>query len=808
MDILDNILDLDTYGLKYTQTYYDIHQQEITIEILKRDYEWGVSGLIFLGDGVSMQKNFADEDFFNTIVATQFQLNLAVITGISYREFSEVDNREFLVLLKRNNVYIAFGYIIPETYEENWGAYPHSVSVTVSDGLGQLKDVLFENNDGTKIIGMQRVSDIVSFILDKTGLWDWATGFWIDYIPIRNYYVQSGNEIYGCLYNLYVETSRFYEMNCEEVLTDLLSSFNAKIVQVNTGFMIYCPDEFTSSIGQMYNRQGELKTSAVSYGHTYEINGAVMNGKIAGRADLKIETNPKEIQIIQKKEFQNIVGEIPITDWVPIEFTSNMNFEIVEDVVMFNCERFHAAEQYANCIRLKIKKQEFPFMYGIATISFDYIFKGTVPDDTDMEYIINAIISRDAYVPDWSVNYPSKFTVNKTGNWENCSMEIRTYPTSSSLFIAITQAPTSYTLFEIKNLQIIYKQPPWTGRTEFQEEYVDTINNKSKNTKTLQYEKYYGNRISGDNILELEEYAFANQFFCYRSGISLGWWLASGLWRNLNDSTLTNLTTFIRDKYSSFYQTNKKRISLGIANLDESNQLQPYSKMLLPQLELQCYLLGYEWNLKTDTYSIEVLEQAVYLEPTFDYYVFLGTRQVIYTRDAVVIGQLYGGGVVAYVLQSGDPGYDADYCKGFIVPETDQSVAQVGSNLTDLAGTSNDLGTGQANTTAIIGQVGHTDSAAKLCNDTVVETYSDWYLPSRDELKKCYDNKGIIGGFSSALYWTSSEASAHQFIAVNMADGSFNNYTKTNIGRVRAMRSFSIALNSLVIYNPALDNPS
>ncbi len=53
---------------------------------------------------------------------------------------------------------------------------------------------------------------------------------------------------------------------------------------------------------------------------------------------------------------------------------------------------------------------------------------------------------------------------------------------------------------------------------------------------------------------------------------------------------------------------------------------------------------------------------------------------------------------------------------------TDQSALQIWSNIVDiLIGTTSDLiGTGQANTTAIIGQAGHITSAAKLCNDLII----------------------------------------------------------------------------------------
>jgi hypothetical protein len=57
-------------------------------------------------------------------------------------------------------------------------------------------------------------------------------------------------------------------------------------------------------------------------------------------------------------------------------------------------------------------------------------------------------------------------------------------------------------------------------------------------------------------------------------------------------------------------------------------------------------------------------------------------------------------------------------------PLIDQSTSQIWSNIVNAAigvtaqGTA--IGTGQANTTAIIGQAGHTSSAAKLCDDLVI----------------------------------------------------------------------------------------
>jgi hypothetical protein len=125
--------------------------------------------------------------------------------------------------------------------------------------------------------------------------------------------------------------------------------------------------------------------------------------------------------------------------------------------------------------------------------------------------------------------------------------------------------------------------------------------------------------------------------------------------------------------------------------------------------------------------------------------------------------------------------------------------AMAWSNITNVAvgasaqGTA--IGTGRANTTAIINQVGHTASAAKVCADYTVTvnsvTYDDWYLPSKDELNKLYINRVAIVGFASVYYWSSSEISAtnawSQSFATGIPDGGAK---KGYSGRVRAVRAF------------------
>lgn len=65
---------------------------------------------------------------------------------------------------------------------------------------------------------------------------------------------------------------------------------------------------------------------------------------------------------------------------------------------------------------------------------------------------------------------------------------------------------------------------------------------------------------------------------------------------------------------------------------------------------------------------------------------------------------------------------------------------------------------GSDNTAYIVAQGG--SPAAKKCADLVAGGYSDWYLPSRDELNAMFLVKNQVGGFNHPDYWSSTETGA------------------------------------------------
>jgi len=181
----------------------------------------------------------------------------------------------------------------------------------------------------------------------------------------------------------------------------------------------------------------------------------------------------------------------------------------------------------------------------------------------------------------------------------------------------------------------------------------------------------------------------------------------------------------------------------------------------------------------------------------------IANLQTQITNNAIRVGDFYGGGVVFYIFESGDTGYIAGETHGLIAAVADQSdgIQWYNGSYVTTGATGTAIGTGADNTTTIISVQGATETsyAAGLARAYTGGGYTDWFLPSKDELNKMYTNRATINttaasnsgsDFSNWYYWSSTENDGGNAWAQHFLSGYQYGVNKYSTRNVRAVRAF------------------
>lgn len=167
--------------------------------------------------------------------------------------------------------------------------------------------------------------------------------------------------------------------------------------------------------------------------------------------------------------------------------------------------------------------------------------------------------------------------------------------------------------------------------------------------------------------------------------------------------------------------------------------------------------------------------------------------------NALKIGDLHQGGIITYFFKDTDPGYVRGEQHGFVVSPEDVTKSTYWGcpGLSITKARAEFIGAGKANSAEIVRMCGTLNSAARLCANYTYGGFSDWFLPSKDELNQIYLQADKIGGMDKTdLYWSSTEYQGKTITDQNIAwlqlfiDGTYREARKNELYRVRAIHYF------------------
>jgi len=150
------------------------------------------------------------------------------------------------------------------------------------------------------------------------------------------------------------------------------------------------------------------------------------------------------------------------------------------------------------------------------------------------------------------------------------------------------------------------------------------------------------------------------------------------------------------------------------------------------------------------------------------------------------------GGLIFY-----DKGDNTDGWRYLEVASKDAGTAQWGAEGYDLSGTDTKVGTGKHNTDVIMYYMrgaGESGKAAQLAKQYTQGGYTDWFLPSKEELNLIYINLRLklLGDFSMGFFWSSSQNGRNGAWGQRFSDGIWDCYGDVNYSRNEKKNTYSI----------------
>ena len=266
-----------TYRTKFQLTFDDVKGNSRTVEILKKNYFGQIYEMIGTGEPVVIKWE-NDDDFYNSIIGSTCTLNLLVTDSDNYDDFMNFDEREFKVRVssgfadsgdvadiiwneeetlfnEANNIWSSEGdvdiywegFLVADTYREQFISKPYVLTLTAIDGLGTLDAfdapngaIALDSNDNPETSDSSQSNYDTAFyyiykILQNLDLnFDIA----IQNKIRKNFSVDTLTIFHDIFLNEFSLMDNFSKKNAKEILENILRITNSRIYQANGSWYI------------------------------------------------------------------------------------------------------------------------------------------------------------------------------------------------------------------------------------------------------------------------------------------------------------------------------------------------------------------------------------------------------------------------------------------------------------------------------------------------------------------------------------------------------------------------------------------
>jgi hypothetical protein len=245
-------------------------------------------------------------------------------------------------------------------------------------------------------------------------------------------------------------------------------------------------------------------------------------------------------------------------------------------------------------------------------------------------------------------------------------------------------------------------------------------------------------------------------------GLLIAQWSAQAQSITLNPSDTKNILTV---------QSTNQAIKLPVLNESQRNLLPS------PVIGMQVYCSNCLAGVGAYAYNGSAWA-PMFVPPTSD-------------LPSYTVGQLAQGGRIFFVDETGRHGLAA------ATLDQAASIKWAEGNFHITSATRVGVYGGLANTKDIVRIEENGSYAAKVAQSTTDGGFGDWHLPSLEELRLMYIQKNVIGGFTNANYWSSTEISgtpatepSTTAFAKDFTSGAEAPLSKASNATVRAIRKF------------------